>query len=73
MRAARGGTRERTASGGAQLIAAMQLPLNLDRATLFYDAAASRAVLVSSAKGEHRPRVRKFRAAQTREVLRDTL
>jgi hypothetical protein len=43
----------------------MPLPLNSDRATLFYDAAASRAVLVVSHRGRQRRHHRKFADAVT--------
>ena len=36
----------------------------MDRATLFFDAATSRAVLVKSVRGRQSERVRKFRDAQ---------
>jgi hypothetical protein len=38
----------------------MPFPFNADRATLFFDAAASRAVLVSSRRGRQHRRNRKF-------------
>ncbi|HEY0551156.1 MAG TPA: hypothetical protein VGF13_16235 [Verrucomicrobiae bacterium] len=43
----------------------MQLPLNTDRATLFFDAAASRAVLVSSQRGRPQKQDHKFRSPIT--------
>jgi hypothetical protein len=38
----------------------MELPLNMDRATLFFDAATSKAVLIRSVRGQQQERVRRF-------------